>query len=256
MRTRVSRYRQTTSWLLDRIRLSENAARLSAQGFDRARVETTETMIICGDCSSALGLVDFADVQRFPLHPRRDSGCQGQVRLKGAWREPNIPERVFAYMWQRRYEPLWAETMLLLTIVAIAVLLLPVYILAWLAAVPALWVQFPEARTEPSARAAATIILLLIAGLLYWVRRTNRATYGVGEVVIGGILCWSTMNDKEPGDLSTALKLGAAVYIVVRGLDNSYEGFGQRTFWHVLGSYGYRMYKRSIDIAFARSLSS
>lgn len=236
-----------TSLLRDRSRLNENAARLQAQGFDRARVEAAGTMALCGDCASAFGVVGFADLQRFPLHPRRKDGCQGQVLLKGAWREPNIPERVFAYMWRRRYEPLWAETMLLLAVAAIAILLVPVYILAWLAAVPALWVYFPEVRTEPHLRSVAILVLLVVAGLLYWVRRTNRALYGVSEVMIGGVLCWSTLSVKEPGDLGTALKLGAAVYIVVRGLDNSYEGLGQRTAWHVLARFAYRMYRRSMD---------
>jgi peptidoglycan/LPS O-acetylase OafA/YrhL len=61
---------------------------------------------------------------------------------------------------------------------------------------------------------------LFIGFLLYWFRRSDRALYGIAEIGFGAMTAGYAAWSPDPSVLPRVLALGAAVYIVVRGLDN------------------------------------
>jgi len=240
----MRRLHSLNEWQASRSRSVERANTLRAEGFDRLRIQAADVRILCGYCSSRFGEVGFADSPAYPLHPARSGGCSGAVNLEGAWRSPNMLERALFYLWEQRYEPMWAQTLFMLLCAVLLVALFPLYLPAWIVAVPTLWSRYPQIQTDNFARALAVLALLEVAAALYWLRSTNRSIYGIAEACLGTFICWHTFAANEPGDATTALKLGAAVYIVVRGLDNAKEGWGKPTFWHSLIRYGRATYHR------------
>jgi hypothetical protein len=68
-----------------------------------------------------------------------------------------------------------------------------------------------------------TVVGLVLAGVLFYLRQTKPMIYGGIEVSIGGITCYYAAAQMQP-TVQHVLPFMAAVYIVVRGLDNLSKG--------------------------------
>jgi hypothetical protein len=77
---------------------------------------------------------------------------------------------------------------------------------------------------------ALTAGLVLLGGALaFAVRLWLRRVYGMVEVVFALIVTWKTVSDiADLSTLESSLALGAAMYLVVRGLDNWMQGVEAR----------------------------
>jgi hypothetical protein len=65
-----------------------------------------------------------------------------------------------------------------------------------------------------------TIVLWLIGIFLYWVRSRYRLVYGIAETLFGVILSYVALPNDEDGSPVKWLSFFAALYVMVRGLDN------------------------------------
>jgi hypothetical protein len=65
-----------------------------------------------------------------------------------------------------------------------------------------------------------TIVLWLIGVFLYWVRSRYRLVYGIAETLFGVILSYMALPNDEHGSPVKWLSFFAALYVMVRGLDN------------------------------------
>lgn len=82
--------------------------------------------------------------------------------------------------------------------------------------------------------------------LLFGFRKSDRALYGIAEIGFGAMTAGYAAWSPDPAFLPRILALGAAVYIVVRGLDNIDVGkeAGTRTGrWLSRNTYGIRIYR-------------
>lgn len=159
-------------------------------------------------------------------------------------------EKILSAVWEHLPGGLRNQTRIVLGVLLIIIVLAPVWIPAWLLAVPLAWSEYPAIWHTDFGRGVAVAILVGIAAALYGIRTTARFVYGVAEIVVGAAACWFTLDAAEHGGATTALKLAAAVYIIVRGLDNAREGYDTRfDFWKSLmkhGKYGWRRYGKTI----------
>ncbi len=90
------------------------------------------------------------------------------------------------------------------------------------------------------------IAAVFLGWLLYGFRRSDRALYGIAEMGFGAMTAGYAAWSPDPALLPRVLALGAAIYIVVRGLDNMDAGkaAGSRTGqWLSRNSYGLRFYR-------------
>lgn len=100
-------------------------------------------------------------------------------------------------------------------------------------------------------RVADDVVPMMVAAMsiglvLFWFRKSDRALYGIAEIGFGvmtaGYAAWSP----DANILPRVLALGAAVYIVVRGLDNIDAGKQAGSWagrWLSRNSYGIRFYR-------------
>jgi uncharacterized membrane protein YhaH (DUF805 family) len=73
-------------------------------------------------------------------------------------------------------------------------------------------------------------LCLLVSGVsLYVMRRSHRLLYGVIEIVGAVVLVWVTFfRAFQTASLDDELKLAAAIYVFVRGMDNIGEGLSAK----------------------------
>jgi hypothetical protein len=55
-------------------------------------------------------------------------------------------------------------------------------------------------------------------------KQNSRRLYDLGEMFIGACACWVGLASVNSSQLSAALTLCSGLYIIVRGLDNYYQG--------------------------------
>lgn len=98
-------------------------------------------------------------------------------------------------------------------------------LLAWPLFIILLWPHIQQAAIESLwLRVVIAIVLVLIASLLYLLRRFRRTTYGIAEMIIGFSTCIPALGNSESGGLTVGIALSGAVYVMVRGIDNFVEG--------------------------------
>ncbi len=126
-------------------------------------------------------------------------------------------------------QPFWKQLLVLLIVVAIPVAIAIAIAVGLIFAWPYITEWFRDrvadlAALSGAARVAAAIILALVGGLLFLWRQTFRRSYGVSELGVGLFGCWATLTRNDPDRLALALGIAGSVYIIVRGLDNIWEG--------------------------------
>lgn len=76
-------------------------------------------------------------------------------------------------------------------------------------------------------RIAASVFFFLFACGLYLLRTYMRSLYGMSEVVVGGAAIWVGVGHASSEALTSVIVIAGAIYIVVRGIDNMFEGMKQ-----------------------------
>lgn len=75
------------------------------------------------------------------------------------------------------------------------------------------------------------IVLLMAAGILYFLKLRQRFVYGLLEIAVAMVACWKWYFPQgrtvpvmlREGTLSDVVAASTIIYIMVRGLDNCYE---------------------------------
>jgi hypothetical protein len=75
---------------------------------------------------------------------------------------------------------------------------------------------------------AGVIVILIVGILLYVLRQRQRIWYGVLEISFASAYGWYAINKVETTGYVELLSIIAAVYLVVRGVDNFMEGRKER----------------------------
>jgi hypothetical protein len=208
-------------------------AKLRQIGYDAVDVVVKRQGPTCGKCADALGPYGFDAAPQLPRHPPAAYACGATLKYRGRWRRLNTIERFIVRKWEQFDVTAVRDLQVAVVVLAVvaAVVLLPFYVSAWIAAVPIVWREYPDLHRTTAGRVVAVLTMMEVAAALYLARRTARSFYGAAEIVVGVATSWFTLRSNEPGDAVTALKLGAAVYLMVRGADNLIEGWGKSTFW-------------------------
>jgi hypothetical protein len=120
--------------------------------------------------------------------------------------------------WREKREFL---TLLFLMGVLLLVLLSPIWLIqAWPFMFAGLWPKIHAAMASFWVRILTVVVLLVLAFVLYLIRKFIRYAYGIGEISIGIALCWVTLSNPENNGLIVGLSLAGSVYLIVSGLDN------------------------------------
>lgn len=88
---------------------------------------------------------------------------------------------------------------------------------------------YPTARWKQT---VGTIVVAAIGAGLFWLRKRYQTVYGVTEVSLGVYGIWTFVEKLQTAgaptwDAPTWVALGAAAYLIVRGLTNCEEGTSQ-----------------------------
>lgn len=67
------------------------------------------------------------------------------------------------------------------------------------------------------------ILIIVVARGLFWFRDYSRNTYGLLEMALGIVAGWYGVSKLEAAGLTEGISIIAAVYLIVRGLDNHTE---------------------------------
>jgi hypothetical protein len=103
-------------------------------------------------------------------------------------------------------------------------LLLITTLLAWPFVAAALWPYISAGLQLTWVKVIALAVLVGVGWLLFQVRENFRWFYGIGEVCVGIAACWVGLNSANTEGLASAIALATGVYVIVRGLDNYYQG--------------------------------
>jgi hypothetical protein len=108
-----------------------------------------------------------------------------------------------------------------------AVIMFSVTVIVWPVAVITLWKSITVAAVSPWMRAGEVAICIIFACILFAVRSSwLRPVYGLAEVILGVIACWSGLraaSERFQGGIAIA----AGIYVMIRGLDNVFVGWKQ-----------------------------
>ena len=77
-------------------------------------------------------------------------------------------------------------------------------------------------------RIVAFGVLMLLGWGMYKLREARRDIYGVGEVCVGATMCWFGVNAATADALPSIIAIAGGVYVIVRGLDNYFQGRKER----------------------------
>ena len=69
-----------------------------------------------------------------------------------------------------------------------------------------------------------TIIFIIIGYLLYKLKKDTLIIFGVIELVGGVFIIWGTLASPSPDNLTNAIALGAALFLIVQGAENYEKG--------------------------------
>lgn len=75
-----------------------------------------------------------------------------------------------------------------------------------------------------SANIVGVVLVFIFGLLLFWFREAYRSKYGLLEVAFGLVSGWFAVSKFEAAGYAESLGLVAAVYLVVRGMDNYKQG--------------------------------
>lgn len=109
--------------------------------------------------------------------------------------------------------------------VALAVSFWGCVLLAWPLFLAEFWSYIQRSATEYiTIRIAITAFLLVIAGILYLLKKHRRTFYGFAEVVIGFVACLTVLSNPQSNGFVAGVTIAGAVYVMVRGVENFIEG--------------------------------
>ena len=120
--------------------------------------------------------------------------------------------------WFARYMEIQA---LVIVLVGFLILLSIVF---WPFVFALFWSKFDSVQQYWWARLFMTLLFTGLAFILYHIRSMFRGLYGIGEVVIGVVICWISLRDVQASRMVITLALASAVYVMVRGMDNWAQG--------------------------------
>lgn len=97
------------------------------------------------------------------------------------------------------------------------------------------WERVQKYLMEDHWQIAAAALGILVAWGLYMFRCWHRNYYGMLEIGIGAVMCWSACGSfagTEPMDehklWAARATLASSIYVLVRGMDNMMEGFAKK----------------------------
>jgi hypothetical protein len=241
---RVLQSKKVCDWLVTAIEQEQYLQRLRDQGHDTVEVWLVDPQTrLCANCRRTIGRYPIRAAPHLPIHPIRRV-CRSPLTYRGYLRPLNRLEQFAAWLWRHLPGNARTQIRVIAGAAVAAIFLLPFWLPAWILIVPTAWAQYPQIWHTTFGRSTAVGALLIVAAALYLLRRTARLVYGIAEAVIGVAACWLTLDSAEHGGAATALKLAAAVYLIVRGIDNAVEGYGQFTFWSWLQRHTRHVWQR------------
>jgi hypothetical protein len=99
-----------------------------------------------------------------------------------------------------------------------------VAVVAWPFLLDLLWVHVEKNLSTTAGRTFLFVLLLILSVILYLVRKLFRGEYGIGEIGFGMATSWVALTKANEQAFASVTALAVAVYVIVRGLDNAFEG--------------------------------
>lgn len=112
---------------------------------------------------------------------------------------------------------------LLVTLGGLAGLAIAISLVLWPWILKDRWPKLVGFATSDEKRLLVISILLAASFLLYMLRVFMRPLYGVCEIIIGMMSCWSGLKNSSPIALSATVSFIGGIYIMVRGFDNFFN---------------------------------
>jgi hypothetical protein len=99
-----------------------------------------------------------------------------------------------------------------------------ILVLFWPVLLALIWSRFHAVQGYWWVRVITVIFLSVFAFLFHRIKQSFRRAYGVAEIVMGIVACWIVLRNLQADRMTLAIGLAAAVYFIVRGLDNYFIG--------------------------------